>query len=120
MTVKLSAGGASLDDWRRILRGSGVTLDPAHRAGVAASAATVERILRRGEPVYGINTGFGHFADVVIPPEKLTELQYNIVRSHCSCVAHQAAKRILGTFSTYTHVYLSVAPNFPMNSVAVR
>ena len=70
MTVKLSAGGASLDDWRRILRGSGVRLDPAHRAGVAASAATVGRILRRGEPVYGINTGFGKLSMVrtQIPP----------------------------------------------------
>jgi histidine ammonia-lyase len=86
MTVKLSAGGASLDDWRRILRGSGVTLDPAHRAGVAASAATVERILRRGEPVYGINTGFGKLSMVRIESADLATLQRNIVLSHAAGV----------------------------------
>ncbi len=44
----------------------------------------VAKIVRAGEPVYGINTGFGKFAEVSIPPEKLKELQLNFVRSH-SC-----------------------------------
>ncbi|MGY5846672.1 histidine ammonia-lyase [Salegentibacter sp. HM20] len=33
-------------------------------------------------PVYGINTGFGALCNVKISPEKLTELQENLVKSH--------------------------------------
>ena len=32
--------------------------------------------------MYGVNTGFGNFADVVIPNDKLEELQENLIRSH--------------------------------------
>ena len=37
-------------------------------------------------PVYGINTGFGNFADVRIPHESLAELQLNLLRSHAAGV----------------------------------
>lgn len=36
--------------------------------------------------VYGINTGFGQFSDVVIAPEKLKDLQLNLIRSHAAGV----------------------------------
>ncbi len=86
MTVTLRAGAASLNDWRAIWRGAPVALDPAHEAAVAASAAAVERILDRGAPVYGINTGFGKLAGVRIAPADLAQLQRNIVLSHAAGV----------------------------------
>ena len=36
--------------------------------------------------MYGVNTGFGKLSDVRIPPEKLVELQFNLVRSHAGGV----------------------------------
>ena len=66
MTVVIHAGEASLADWRAVWRGAPVAVDPSHQAGVAASAAAVERIVARGEPVYGINTGCGKLAGVRI------------------------------------------------------
>eukprot|EP01029_Cantina_marsupialis_P011659 TRINITY_DN2593_c0_g2_i2.p1 TRINITY_DN2593_c0_g2~~TRINITY_DN2593_c0_g2_i2.p1 ORF type:complete len:550 (+),score=231.89 TRINITY_DN2593_c0_g2_i2:109-1758(+) len=53
---------------------------------VAEGRTVVDEILRRGEVVYGINTGFGNFATVVIPPEKLSQLQVNLIISHSSGV----------------------------------
>ena len=50
---------------------------------IEAATQLLDKLIDDGDPVYGINTGFGQFADVVISPEKLLELQYNIVRSHC-------------------------------------
>ena len=44
----------------------------------------VEEIVARGAVVYGVSTGFGKLADVQIPPDKLEQLQVNLVRSH-SC-----------------------------------
>ena len=90
MTVIIRPGEASLDDWRAIWRGEPMAVDPSSRAAVAASAAAVERILARGEPVYGINTGFGKLAGVRIKPADLSELQRNIVLSHAAGVGETA------------------------------
>eukprot|EP00002_Diphylleia_rotans_P025988 TRINITY_DN515_c0_g1_i1.p1 TRINITY_DN515_c0_g1~~TRINITY_DN515_c0_g1_i1.p1 ORF type:complete len:464 (-),score=99.01 TRINITY_DN515_c0_g1_i1:561-1952(-) len=53
-----------------------------------ASRLMVESILARGEVAYGINTGFGNFASVVIPPEELQILQENLIRSHSAGVGN--------------------------------
>ncbi len=49
---------------------------------VQAAARLVDEIVRRDEPVYGVNTGFGDLATVRIPPAELKALQRNLVRSH--------------------------------------
>ena len=40
----------------------------------------------RDKPTYGINTGFGAFANRKIAPDKLDALQLNLVRSHAAGV----------------------------------
>ncbi len=80
----LTPGEVTLAQWRAIYRGADVKLDPACAPRVAESAAAVARILARGEPVYGINTGFGKLASVRIGDEDLATLQRNIVLSHAA------------------------------------
>ena len=46
-------------------------------------------------PVYGINTGFGALCNVKITPEKLTELQENLVRSHACGTGDRVSKPII-------------------------
>lgn len=46
----------------------------------------LQKALKKGEPIYGINTGFGALADKRISSENLSELQYNLIRSHCTGV----------------------------------
>ncbi|MPS70868.1 MAG: histidine ammonia-lyase [Novosphingobium sp.] len=82
--ILLTPGNVSLAQWRAVYRGAGVTLDPACAPRVIESAAAVARILARGEPVYGINTGFGKLASVRIGDEDLATLQRNIVLSHAA------------------------------------
>src|SRR5689334_3735748 len=38
----------------------------------------------KGKLIYGINTGFGPMAQYKIKDQDLRQLQYNLVRSHCS------------------------------------
>ena len=38
----------------------------------------------KGKLIYGINTGFGPMAQYKIPDKDLKQLQYNLIRSHCS------------------------------------
>lgn len=65
-----------------------VEIASAARERMAASRATIERILDAGETVYGVNTGFGKLSDVCIPHESLAQLQTNLVRSHSAGVGN--------------------------------
>ncbi len=65
-------------------RGETVALADAARERVRASRAVVERRARGDEPAYGINTGFGSFAEVKIAPDALEALQLNLLRSHAA------------------------------------
>ena len=82
----LNPGSVSLAEWREIYQGGAVRLSPDCRPAIAESAAAVERILSRGEAVYGINTGFGKLAAVRIEAGDLETLQRNIVLSHAAGV----------------------------------
>ncbi len=83
--VLLVPGDTPLSAWREVYRGASVRLPAAAAAGpIAASAAAIERILAKGEPVYGINTGFGKLASVRIDDADLATLQRNIVLSHAA------------------------------------
>ncbi len=84
--IVLTPGAATLDTWRQVYRGAGFRLDPSCREIVAAGAATVRRLIASGEPVYGINTGFGRLASVRIGDADLAKLQRNIVLSHAAGV----------------------------------
>jgi histidine ammonia-lyase len=65
-------------------RGETVALADAARDRVGGSRAVVDRRARGDQPAYGINTGFGSFADVKIAPEALGTLQVNLLRSHAA------------------------------------
>jgi histidine ammonia-lyase len=86
MTTTFEPGATSLTDWRAIYRGAMPKLEESHYRRIQASADAVARIVAKGEPVYGINTGFGKLASVGIAPEDLVALQKNIVLSHCAGV----------------------------------
>ena len=82
--ITLVPGEVTFDQWRAVYAGAPARLDPSSAGAIAASAAAVERILARGEPVYGINTGFGKLASVRIADDELALLQRNIVLSHAA------------------------------------
>lgn len=79
-------GRTSIDQWRAIFRGAPVEVSAEGMARVSAGAASVSRILAKGDPVYGINTGFGKLATTSIEPRDLLTLQRNIVLSHAAGV----------------------------------
>jgi histidine ammonia-lyase len=85
-SLTLTPGETPLAVWRALYRGASVVLDLAAAAAVARSAETVDRLVRRGAPVYGINTGFGKLASVRIAEADLAVLQRNLVLSHAAGV----------------------------------
>jgi histidine ammonia-lyase len=87
-SLKLGETPPGLSDLRRLLRGPApvLELDPAALPRVETSRRAVDDALEQGEVRYGINTGFGKFSQVVIPPDQLRALQANLVRSHAAGV----------------------------------
>ena len=84
--IQLTPGAVPLAAWREVYGGAAVALDAAAYANIDRSARAVSTILARGEPVYGINTGFGKLASVRIEAADLEKLQRNIVLSHAAGV----------------------------------
>jgi histidine ammonia-lyase len=71
-----------IDDVVGVAAGRQVRLDSAARPGLDRSRRAVESFVARGEPVYGVTTGFGRFKDQFIDPDQSEMLQRNLVRSH--------------------------------------
>ncbi|MDP4170749.1 MAG: histidine ammonia-lyase [Bacillota bacterium] len=80
-----------------VLNGNTLTLQQAKKAlfqnekisisdesmdAVQRSREAVERIVSEKKVVYGINTGFGKFSDVLIDAAHVRDLQLNLIRSH--------------------------------------
>ncbi|HVN43268.1 MAG TPA: histidine ammonia-lyase [Steroidobacteraceae bacterium] len=59
-----------------------VRLAATARRRMQASVDAVREAIASGEVNYGINTGFGAFANRVIPAAKTRRLQLNLIRSH--------------------------------------
>jgi histidine ammonia-lyase len=92
--VSIDGRSLTLDALRSVAAGDArVTLAADARARMQSSRAVVDRIVASGAAVYGVTTGFGKMSDVRIPPDRLAELQVNLVRSHVTGVGPLLARR---------------------------
>src|SRR3954468_699174 len=62
-----------------------------HRA--AQTRSIVDSLVAQRAVAYGVTTGFGKLSEVAIPPERLAELQVNLVRSHAAGVGDRLPER---------------------------
>ncbi|MDX6535664.1 MAG: histidine ammonia-lyase, partial [Gaiellales bacterium] len=84
-TVELSGTGLAPAEVVAVARGgAAVRLGERGRALMQVSAAAVQRALGAPEPAYGVSTGFGSLANVVIPDDRREELQRALLRSHAA------------------------------------
>ncbi|MGI4842244.1 MAG: histidine ammonia-lyase [Janthinobacterium lividum] len=82
-TLILQPGELRLADLRAVWAAHvPLQLAPQAWQAVEASCALVERITAKGDPAYGINTGFGILAKAHIPNDQLEALQRNLILSH--------------------------------------
>jgi len=81
--LTLQPGALTLSDLRAAWQAHGtLALPPQAYYAIEASAAAVQAIVAKGDPAYGINTGFGILAKRHIPHEQLEQLQRNLILSH--------------------------------------
>lgn len=93
--IEIDGASLTLEQTVEVAGGAQASLAHGARARVARARRFVEDIVARGEVVYGINTGFGALSDVTIPPDKLRELQVNLVRSHSCGVGEHLPERVV-------------------------
>lgn len=85
--VVLDGNSLTIDDVFAVaVRATPASLAPSARLRALESRRHVDALVRRGEVAYGVTTGFGKLSDVVVPPDRLAELQVNLVRSHAAGV----------------------------------
>ncbi len=63
---------------------SKIALAPSAKKAMQRSRALVEEWLASDEVIYGVTTGFGEFANVRIPHDKIEQLQTNLIISHAA------------------------------------
>jgi histidine ammonia-lyase len=85
--IALDGSSLTLESIDRIAHGRDpVRIAPDAAARVERARAVVDRHVASGAAVYGVNTGFGALAEVVIPAADLAALQLNLLRSHAAGV----------------------------------
>jgi histidine ammonia-lyase len=85
--LELQGNRLRLEDVESVARGEAapeVRLAPDARTRVEAARAFVERLVSEGRVVYGLTTGFGALSEVMIPLDRIKELQVNLIRSHAA------------------------------------
>ncbi len=77
------------------LDGRKVSLAEEARNRVKKSRMVLEKLIDSGKVMYGVNTGFGRFAEIIIPKQEIKELQQNIVLSHAAGVGEPLPDEIV-------------------------
>ncbi len=91
--IALTGNDLTLGQFYQIVcEGFETTLASVARERMEASRAVVERLGASDTAVYGVNTGFGALASVRIHPDQISELQFNLVRSHACGVGTPLAE----------------------------
>lgn len=89
-TIEIDGNGLSIEEVYSISNAPKNTIEvkltSAARDKILKAREYVDNIVKKGDAVYGINTGFGALSNKYIKESELESLQYNLIRSHCTGV----------------------------------
>lgn len=83
-SITIDGESLALADAAAIAAGAGIVIAPSARKKIEQSRSVVMDVVAAGKPVYGVNTGFGYFANRSIKKEDLRRLQLNLLKSHAA------------------------------------
>ncbi|MAB91593.1 MAG: histidine ammonia-lyase [Planctomycetes bacterium] len=93
----------TLEDALRVANGAGgaVRVADEARQRVRACRALVDDLVRKGDTVYGVTTGFGRLKDINIEPDDVRALQRNLLLSHAMGVGPDASAGVVRLLILY-------------------
>ena len=84
-TVYLDGESLTIEKVEQVARhGARVELSPQGIKKIERCRKTVEEMVKKDQPIYGVTTGIGEFARIRISPEDSSELQRRIIYSHAA------------------------------------
>lgn len=87
--IILDGKNLSLESLKKIaLNKAKISIAKENKKLIDEASDYVSLVVKGKEPVYGINTGFGHLSQVMIDEDKLEELQVNLLMSHACGVGN--------------------------------
>ncbi|ASN03986.1 histidine ammonia-lyase [Virgibacillus necropolis] len=94
--VILTGKTVTFDEVKRVVFGNEkVKLATETCINIEANRETVDKLIMDKKTMYGINTGFGKFSDVVIEDTDLDDLQLNLIHSHACGVGEPFSESII-------------------------
>ena len=94
--IKIDGASLTIKDIIDVsFNGQEVSLDEQNRERMQTTRDVLERLVDDGEIIYGVNTGFGKFAEIQISADEILELQKNIVLSHAAGVGPPLSEPIV-------------------------
>lgn len=98
MNISLNGHSLTINQVHQIAHAKGgsvkLSIEAKALEKMRASRAFVFDIVKKGKPVYGINTGFGALSSMHIAEKDLAQLQVNLIRSHCTGVGKPFSREI--------------------------
>src|SRR3954470_11590943 len=83
--VTVGVGAPTIEDVVAVARGgAAVVLAGEALTEIARSRAVIDELAEDTRPHYGVSTGFGALATTQIPPDRRTQLQRSLIRSHAA------------------------------------
>ncbi len=81
--ILLDGHSLTLQQLEKIAKGKEeIQLQETSKNKINQASNLLFKLANQKQPVYGINTGFGHLANVVIQPDQEEQLQINLLMSH--------------------------------------
>jgi histidine ammonia-lyase len=91
--IVLDGASLTLEQLKRIaIDQEEVSIHPDNLILVEQARQLVKEMANGDEPIYGVNTGFGHLSSVKIDKRELSELQANLLMSHACGVGEPLPK----------------------------
>jgi histidine ammonia-lyase len=72
-----------------------IALSEPAKIAMQKSRDVIDEWVNSGEIIYGVTTGFGEFSNVVIPKERIEELQENLIISHSAGIGQFLDRNIV-------------------------
>ncbi|MHA1116458.1 MAG: histidine ammonia-lyase [Candidatus Heimdallarchaeaceae archaeon] len=81
--IVLNGNSLNINDLIKITRqGYKIRLSDDSKERIRESRNAIENLIAENDPIYGVSTGFGKLANVLISINEQSQLQENIIRSH--------------------------------------
>ena len=93
MTVVLDGRSLTLAQLCEVAAGAPVAIHPNATAAMARSRLVVERYLRESIPAYGLTTGLGMRAGVMLSADEATKFSYRTVRGRAQALGPLLSER---------------------------